>query len=301
MKKIYYFLLIVAAFGMLLSGCGTKPTDIVQNTPTDNATATPTDEPPVETPTGTETPAPEKEFAASEYIKDKALWAMPYFYKDKFLFEIQGGGDCVVRDGLGEKAVLFSVEGQERWAHAEEWGNFITSLDGIEWRNGEILNTHFGGDESPKTREEAVQKIYDFLDTYKDISSTGVYYAMNSIFPWQHYAGEAGFHVLGAEFAESYNYQLRLAMTRGSAKQYKKPWFVDFSLWYGGVLDYRDPSPYGKNPDGTSTGGPNNGQSINMFERSILMSYMAGTNAVVAEAGGGTCYYNYDKIGRAHF
>lgn len=296
MRRIYSLLLVISVLGMLLTGCNEKPSGTAESTPTPTPSETliftPTNEP-TETPVQTPTVLPEKKFVFADYVKNKELWDMPYFYEDRFLFEIQGGGDCIVKDGLGDKYTIFSVEGKERWAHAEEWGNFIVNCDGVEWRGGEILETHFGGDEEPKTREEAVQKIFDFLDTYKEISSTGVYYSMNSIYPWQHYAGEAGFHILGGEFAEGYNFQMRLAMTRGAAKQYKTPWYIDFSLWYGGVLDYRDPSPYGKNPDGTSIGGPNNGQSVNCFERSVLMSYMAGSNAVIAEAGGGTCYYKY--------
>lgn len=112
MKKIRYFLLVLLAVCMLLSGCGVvDPTDVVDNSPTDNVSPTPTVEEPVATPT----PMPEKKFVASEYIKDRTLWDMPYFYEDRFIFEIQNGGDCILRDGLGDNAVLFSVEGKERW------------------------------------------------------------------------------------------------------------------------------------------------------------------------------------------
>ena len=283
MKKILLKVMAVVMVIMLLSGCGEKPSE------SPDAEASPD-------PTPSSTPIEQKSFSAEDYIKNKVLWDTPVLRENGFLFEIQCGGENVVRDGLGDPHEIFSSWGPERWAKAEEWGNFILNCDGIEWFTGDILETHFSGDEAPKTREEAVQKIFDFLNTvYKPLSSTGIYYAMNSICPWQHYAAEAGFNVIGVEFAESYNYQLRLAMARGAARQYQTPWYVDFSSWYGGMLDYREDQPYGTNPDGTPVGGPNNGHSLNLQERSFIYAYMAGADAMVAEGGGPLCYYEKEK------
>ena len=274
MKRIRSVLFVIFIVGILCTGCNAKPTEST-------------------------TPNTEKSFEMSDYIADKSLWEMPYIYQDRFLFEIANGGECVLEDGLGEPNTLFGIQGQERWAHAEEWGNFIINCEGITWRDGQILETHFSGDESPKTREEAIRKINDFLDAnYKTISSTDTLYSINSICYWQHYAAENGFDVVGAEFAESYNFQIPLAFTRGAGKQYQIPWYIDFSMFYGTVPDYAGEyfaKIYYVDYDGTMKpyGAPDYGHSLNMLERSIIMSYMAGARAVVAQDGGQLAYWNY--------
>lgn len=304
MRKVFSLLLVIAMFVTLFAGCNGKTNDTatpnLDPTPTNTIIASPTNEP---TQTPIETPAvlPEKKFVFADYIKNKDLWDVPYIYENRFLFEIANGGQCVLDDGLGEPNTLFGICGKERWAHAEEWGNFIVTCEGKTWRNNQIIETHFADDESPKTREEAIKKINDFLDkNYKAISSTGKYYSINSFCLWQHYAAENGFDVVGAEFAEAYNFQIPLAMTRGAGKQYQIPWYIDFSMWYGLVPDYAG-EYFAKinyvDYDGVEKpyGVPDGGHSMNMFERSMLMSYMAGARAVVAQDGGQLAYYNYDS------
>lgn len=115
---------------------------------------------------------------------------------------------------------------------------------------------------------------------------------MNGHFPWHHYAGEAGFDVLGSEIGENINnYQWHIALNRGAARQYQKPWFIDFSMWFGpSILDYSSEPNW---PDYSS---PTGGHSLSLFERSMLMSYMAGADSIVAEAGDKIAYLDDGSV-----
>jgi hypothetical protein len=119
------------------------------------------------------------------------------------------------------------------------------------------------------------------LNTYMKNASRP-WNSMNGHYPFHHYAGEWGFDVLGSEIGENINsYQMMIAFNRGAARQYRTPWFIDFSPWHGpGITDYSDQRVWG------DYSGSDHGHSLNLFKRSYFVSYMSGAGAVVAEAGG---------------
>lgn len=70
-----------------------------------------------------------------------------------------------------------------------------------------------------------------------------------------------------------------LAFVRGAARQFDKPWGLQFSPWYGGyVLDYSSPPVW-------QMGGPNYGHSLQLAKRSYFLTYMSGANELHAESG----------------
>ncbi|SEW55351.1 hypothetical protein [Chitinophaga arvensicola] len=72
--------------------------------------------------------------------------------------------------------------------------------------------------------------------------------------------------------------QVHIAFTRGAARQYNKPWGLQFSPWFGpGILDYSVPGMWAES-------GSNNGHSLPMFRRSYYLSFMAGANTHHLEA-----------------
>ena len=95
MKKILLKVMAVVMVIMLLSGCGEKPSE----SPDAKASPDPTPSP---------TPIEQKSFSAEDYIKNKVLWDTPVLRENGFLFEIQCGGENVVRDGLGDPHEIFS-------------------------------------------------------------------------------------------------------------------------------------------------------------------------------------------------
>lgn len=211
-------------------------------------------------------------------FRDKDAWTTPDLFDSGFYFEIQDADEIVEKLQIGRKrSDKNSAQGTERMARAEEWGYSFYNLDGIT--DGMGRNIH--ADWRASDRKEAVEKIFVYLENqYKAISESKVYYSMNGHYPFHHYAGEAGFDVLGTEIGENINsYQWRIALNRGAARQYDKPWFVDFSMWNSGtILDYT-------NGEHWAEGSINGGHSLNLFERAMVMSYMAGASSLVAEGG----------------
>lgn len=205
-------------------------------------------------------PTPEQQsrpFLASELIKNAELWNGERLLDDEFQVIIEYFDDRAVEDGLGVNYSAFGEDFLHNGYAAGEWGNGLLVESGPE----------------------------DSLELLT---------AMNCFYPWHHYAGEAGFKNLGTELGVTVGgYQFRLAMNRGAAKQYGTTWFVDFSSWmvYDGIeyiLDYKVDSPtWG------SHSSPTGGHSLNLMERTLLLSYMAGADAVIAEAGEHIAYYSY--------
>src|SRR5882672_8775136 len=76
-----------------------------------------------------------------------------------------------------------------------------------------------------------------------------------------------------------------IAFTRGAARQYDKPWLMDFSSWYAPSIFDEDPRrTWGENS------GPTHGHSLSLHLRTYIVSYMAGANVVVAEGGALNCF-----------
>lgn len=211
-------------------------------------------------------------------IKDKAAWKTPNLFDSGFYLEIQSADETVEKLQIGGRGTeKNSAEGKERTARAEEWGYSFYNLDGVT----DGIGRKISADWKAADRQEALAKIFTFLNKqYKSQSESGVYYSMNGHYPFHHYAGEAGFQVLGTEIGENINsYQWRIASNRGAARQYNTPWFVDFSMWNSGtILDYSDGKIW-------EQGSLNGGHSLSLFERAMLMSYMAGASSLVAEGG----------------
>ena len=255
-----------------------------------SATPTPEDATPTPTPT-----LEEKAFYANELIKNAELWNGRALLDDRFQFIVEYHSNKIIEDALGVNYDNFGGDFLHQKSSAGEWAYAMIHLDGEIQIGGSdlVVDSKFTGENAPKTREEAVEKILDYLNR-QFLSKKGgdlPLTSMNGHYPWHHYAGMAGYENIGTEIGENMSsYQLRLAMNRGAAKQYDATWFVDFSQWYGGyILDYRDSNPvWGENSS------VNGGHSLNLMERSFLLSFMAGADATIAEGGQ---YIAYDSQG----
>ena len=147
---------------------------------------------------------------------------------------------------------------------------------------------HGGYPTPPATRAEAaavVRAYYEKLVADARAKATPeeqkLFESFNGHHCYQHYACEWGCDVVGSEVGENINStQAHIAFTRGAARQYGKPWLIDFSSWYG-------PSMYDEDPRKTwgDNSGPDHGHSVSLHLRTYYAAYVAGANVVVAEAG----------------
>uniref|UniRef100_A0A0G4HBR0 Beta-galactosidase trimerisation domain-containing protein n=1 Tax=Chromera velia CCMP2878 TaxID=1169474 RepID=A0A0G4HBR0_9ALVE len=92
--------------------------------------------------------------------------------------------------------------------------------------------------------------------------------------------------VVATEVGENINsVNVHLAFARGAARQFGKPWAVDFSPWYmGKVLDFTEEgkSMWGEAGSPSGVGG----HSLSLFKRAYWATFMAGAELLIAEAGG---------------
>ena len=232
-------------------------------------------------------------FEQSSFIKNADLWRTPSMTDNGgFYFET----DVETRGSFNIELLKESIDSNKVGNYisprpavkAYEWGYSVLNLKtGTQDGSGRVINNIYL-DSSPRTREEALNTIKTFIINQYVNGADHPWGSMNGHHCWHHYAGEWGFDVLGSEIGENiHGYQFHIAMNRGAARQYQKPWFVDFSMWFGpGILDYSS-TPIWKGYSGV-----NNGHSLSLMERSFVMSYMSGANAINAEAGAAISFYS---------
>ena len=168
-----------------------------------------------------------------------------------------------------------------------EWGYSFHHL-----KNGALDGAgykHYGGyPQPPVTRAEAAEGVKAYFNRLAaDARAKAkpeelrLFSSINGHYCYQHYGCEWGADIVGSEVGENINStQAHVAFTRGAARQYGKPWLIDFSSWYG-------PSMYDEDPRKTwgEYSGPDRGHSLSLHRRTYYVAYMAGANVVVAEGG----------------
>lgn len=231
-----------------------------------------------------------------DYISNPSLWTGPSLSNDGFVVEIEMGAESSVRSTERTKK---SIDHYNMGVYqsplpeirAAEWGYTVLNLHTgqIDGAGRKINNIYLDNMASINDRKTALETIMRFVKTqYRVEDGITPWYSMNGHHCWHHYAGATGATVLASEIGENiHGYQLHIAMNRGAARQYNKPWVIDFSSWHGAsILDYS------KTKIWKEYSGAKYGHSITLVERSMLMSYMAGADGVVAEGGGAICFYD---------
>ncbi len=223
------------------------------------------------------------------YVPDAAVWRTPPIRPQGFQFEVQ-------LSSLGKdydlERVKRSIQGHNLGEYdsalsktiAAEWGYSFTHLDGQTDGAGRRIQA--GYPSPPRSRAACLPVIAAFLQRQYIMGAPHPWASMNGHFPWHHYAAELGFDQLGSEIGENINsYQWHIALTRGAARQYARPWFMDFSAWHGpSITDYSPSKIWGENS------GPEHGHSLSLFERSLFLCYLSGAGQLTAEAGGAIAF-----------
>ena len=266
-----------------------KPTQKTNNSGTASTTKVP--------PNTSSTPSTSSALKQSAYVKDSSVWKTKMLSSGKFFFELEMTSIGTMNKQLLKNSISKQKVGEYQSilpnVKAAEWGYSVLNLQtGSQDGAGRVINNTYL-DNPPTNRAEAVSKIKDFLMAQYVRGEEHPWYSMNGHHSWHHYAGEFGFDVLASEIGENiHGYQLHLAMNRGAARQYGKPWAIDFSSWHGaGILDYST------TPIWPGYSGANNGHSLSLVERSFVASYMSGASAVVAEAGAAIAFYTQIENG----
>ena len=234
----------------------------------------------------------------SGYVRDPSVWQTPPFRPQGFQFEIQISS---LGTSYDPERVRKSIRGYNLGeyesvlapAMAAEWGYSFTHLNGQTDGAGRRIQAGYPA--PPTNRAECLPVIEAFLKRQYIAEAQHPWSSMNGHFPWHHYAAEFGFDQLGSEIGENINsYQWHVALTRGAARQYARPWFIDFSAWHGpSITDYSEGKIWGENS------GPDYGHSMSLFERALFMSYLAGAGQISAEAGGAIAFLTtLDEEGR---
>ena len=233
--------------------------------------------------------SPHQSGRIADYISNPSLWQTPPIRPLGFQFEIQisslGTGYDIerVKQSIRNHALGEYESALSRTA-AAEWGYSFTHLDGE--LDGAGRRIEAACPTPPKNRADCLAAIGAFLQRQYVSGAQHPWASMNGHYPWHHYAAEFGFDQIGSEIGENINnYQWHIALTRGAARQYGKPWFIDFSAWHGpSITDYSQARIWGR------YSGVDHGHSMSLFERSLFMSYMSGADQITAEAGGALCF-----------
>ncbi len=236
----------------------------------------------------------------SHAVRDLSVWSPPPIRPEGFQFEIQISS---LGSSYDLERVRHSIRSHNLGEYdsavskvmAAEWGYSFTHLDGQVDGAGRRIQA--GYPMPPADRSECLAVIEAFLKRQYIAGADHPWASMNGHFPWHHYAAEFGFDQIGSEIGENINnYQWHVALTRGAARQYARPWFMDFSAWHGpGVTDYSKGKIWGE------YSGPDHGHSMSLFERSLFMCYMAGAGQITAEAGGAMAFLTtVDEQDRYH-
>lgn len=202
-----------------------------------------------------------------------------------FWFTLGGGDDSPVHIATLQQRPIADA-GLAMYGVAE-WGYSFNhlkdgALDGAGYK-------HYGGyPQPPRTRAEAAEVVKAYFNRLAaDARAKArpaelqLFSSINGHYCYQHYAGEWGADIVGSEVGENINStQAHIAFTRGAARQFGKPWIIDFSSWYG-------PSMYDEDPRKTwgEYSGPDRGHSLSLHRRTYYVAYLAGANGVIAEGG----------------
>ena len=180
---------------------------------------------------------------------------------------------------------------------------FAHEVETYEWTSGIIRNVVPKA--QPADREEALRLVFDWLAKQTE-GKAHPWASMESFMRYQHYTAHHGYDYIGSEIgANVAAFNLSIAFTRGAAKQYNarlgfggvQAWFIDYSLWnYLGMVNYsgnpmmyQDPGWLGS--DTAVSSNAYSGQSVSAVRRGYYMTYMAGAQWLINEAGGKGGFY----------
>ncbi len=290
---------------------GTETVTSADVTTSNSAAATSTSKPAATTSkpantSSTSTPAKNYNLKMSDFILDKTVHTPNY---------LNGGFEAYTDYGRHGVTEYFSAAVAEKTIKKRGLGSlYYAPFDGFPRCAGEWvytflnLNGYYAGDgmlaegcgwivNTPKDDKDALAIMKNWL--FKQYSGlpyqldpkSDKNYGMCGHSMFQHYMGEWGFAMVGAEIGENiFMHQAHLAFTRGAAKQYDSISAIYFSNWNSGTIGTWEQYP--EWPQGSSTGG----HSPSLLKRSYIMAYMGNVGVYAFEVGSRLAFYSGDRI-----
>jgi len=219
--------------------------------------------------------------------------AMPRVYSPPPVFARDFALDSPVRRALladGKPIILhnqwFAPVSRELYeAFERDFGDRFIGFAVHEWAYGAVTGWADNGI-SPWTRAEAARRLADTLHYYM-----GLYYGR--LYPGEGY--RLPYHLAFREGAAAAYAEvgsgdipatpLQVAVLRGAARQYGRPWGYYIAAWYhNSVTTYDTARAEGVESDDQMYTGPDAGHSASLMERMLYQGYLSGATFVQHES-----------------
>jgi hypothetical protein len=234
-----------------------------------------------------------KEYGLSEepFIKQAIprVWASPDVFRRDF------AADSPVRRALlaDAKPVMLmneyfrpqkAVDRDLYGAFERDFGSRFVGFAVHEWAYGAVTGWRDKG-QLPRTRAEAAGRLAQELRQLMGMTYGRLYAGEGYRLPY-HLAFREGLPAAYAEVGENIPCTpLQVAVLRGAARQYGRPWGFYISAWYrNSVTTYDSPDPQSLESSGGIFSGPFAGHSVSLMERMLYLGYLSGATFVHHES-----------------
>ena len=234
------------------------------------------------------------------------VWANPQAFKRDFAL------DAPVRKALlaDSKPIILMNEyfGPQAGVDAElyrafkrDFGQRFIGFASHEWGYGAVTGW-FDRRDLPRSRAEAAKRLAGELHRQRSLTYGRLYAGEGYRLP-HHLAFREGLTAGYAEAGENIPCTpLQVAVLRGAARQYGRPWGFYIAAWFrNSVTTYDSPTPDSLRSSGGIFSGPFAGHSVSLMERMLYLGYLSGGTLVHHESdafAGSIWLENYGEQGR---
>jgi len=230
-------------------------------------------------------------FSQEAFINDAVprVWAPPDVFRRDF------APDSPVRKALlaDTKPVMLmneyfrpekAVDADLYRAFERDFSSRFVGFAVHEWAYGAVTGWWNSG-RLPRTRAEAASRLAQELHKLMELTYGRLYAGEGYRLPY-HLAFREGLPAAYAEVGENIPCTpLQVAVLRGAARQYGRPWGFYISAWYrNSVTTYDSADPEGLESSGGIFGGPFAGHSVSLMERMLYLGYLSGAAFVHHES-----------------
>jgi len=219
--------------------------------------------------------------------------AMPRVYSSPPVFARDFALDSPVRQALladGKPIMLhnqwFAPVSRELYeAFERDFGDRLIGFAVHEWAYGAVTSWADNGI-SPWTRAEGARRLADTLHYHMKLYYGRVYPGEGYRLPY-HLAFREGAAAAYAEVGSGDipATPLQVAVLRGAARQYGRPWGYYIAAWYhNSVTTYDTARAEGVQSDDQMYTGPDAGHSVSLMERMLYQGYLSGATFVQHES-----------------
>jgi len=188
-------------------------------------------------------------------------------------------------------------------AFERDFGARFIGFASHEWAYGAVTGWYDNRD-PPRSRAEAAKRLAQELHRQMSLTYGKLYAGEGYRLP-HHLAFREGLTAGYAEVGENIPCTpLQVAVLRGAARQYGRPWGFCIAAWFrNSVTTYDSPAPDSLRSSGGIFSGPFAGHSVSLMERMLYLGYLSGGTFVQHESdafAGSIWLENYGEQDRYH-